>query len=204
MKSSWTFQKTLHFLSQISFWRKLFIQKKNYPPSLSHLSLSLSLSHEDFPSYEHLLALFTIICKLVPTKVINVAPKCSLGQKTKSFSQKYLGLGKSQGEGVSHCLWRRGAWRKHVEWGGFRVPWGWMLAYGHMGLVVNTENNGNHEVLMLGGCDILITNLWLIIGIGWVTHTIFDNQPMVNHWYWVVVMCWEGNLWLICPLGAKE
>lgn len=88
--------------------------------------------------------------------------------------------------------------------GGFRVPWGWMLASGHMGLVVNTENNGKHEVLMLGGCDILITNLWLIIGIGWVTHTIFDNQPMVNHWYWVVVMFWEGNLWLICPLGAKE
>jgi hypothetical protein len=34
--------------------------------------------------------------------------------------------------------------------GGFRVPWGWMLAYGHMGLVVKTENNGNHEVLMFG------------------------------------------------------
>jgi hypothetical protein len=42
------------------------------------------------------LALFIIICKLVPTKVINVAPKCSLGQKTKSFSQKYLGLGKAK------------------------------------------------------------------------------------------------------------
>jgi hypothetical protein len=84
--------------------KTIYSKEKLSSLSLSPLSLSLSLSHEDFPSYEHLLALFTIICKLVPTKVINVAPKCSLGQKTKSFSQKYLGLGKSQGEGVSHCL----------------------------------------------------------------------------------------------------
>jgi len=93
-------------ISKDSSFSFKFLFEENYlfRRKQSSLSLSLSLSHEDFPSCEHLLALFTIICKLVPTKVINVAPKCSLGQKTKSFSQKYLGLGKSQGEGVSHCL----------------------------------------------------------------------------------------------------
>jgi hypothetical protein len=95
------------------------------------------------------------------------------GTKDKVLLPKYLGLGKAKRK---VCLI---AYEKEEHEGNMlnasRGGGGWMLAYGHKGLVVNTENNGNHEVLMLGGCDILITNLWLIISNWVVRYTTLIN-----------------------------
>jgi len=76
---------------------------------------------------------------LVPTKVINVAPKRSLGQKTKSSQNIWVWV-KPRGRCVSLPMKKRSMKETCL---GFRVctsRGGWMLAYGHMGLIVNTEN----------------------------------------------------------------